>query len=608
MRKSLLFGSAASILALNVAAQNLEPKQYDECLVMRTSPDGFLGISDDELGTVILVNYKEGRMEYLEPEIEEFPDGTLRFTKVYSRGMGNCLSNTGIALVSTTDGRIDGSYWDNGEIKTVSRPGAPTDLLMLNGVTADGSRICGSAGTGMTMTDNLGCMAYPVVWTRGADGEYSEYTMLPVPEYDFTGRTPQMITAISISEDGKTIGGQVWDYFGMVTEPIIFTEDENGEWSYRLIEPVFYGHEWPENPGEPPTEPEPTEYMSEAGLKAYNDALKAYESGTASLPQPDPQQFLSPEGYAAYMDAYDAWDPAESPFPPNATEFMTDEELAAYNAAVEYYWEHYNDYPMPENYMTKEEYDAYAEAVDAYNEAFMQWYMKFEEFQFEYSDFTESLPQFDKNNVFVSGNGRYYATTSVKHNTQATPYRYDLKKEGEPSVYDKDIYLTYVNGDGVMMGGAPLFAYSRTAMILDTASDKFIKVSDYIKEKSLELHTWIEDNDPTVGTPSGAQDLSIIWGWTHEDTYLTNILPIGEYSGVSRPTAGQAFAMTAEADGTLNFTGMPTAVTISDVKGATVFSAENPGQSVSPRLSNGLYIVKATGENGAVIVRKILVR
>ncbi|MDO4335233.1 MAG: T9SS type A sorting domain-containing protein [Bacteroidales bacterium] len=609
MRKSLLLVSAASILALNAASLNLEPTQIDECLVMRTSPDGFMGLSDDELGTVIIVDYKTGEMHYLEPEIEEFPDGTLRFTKVYSRGMGNCLSNTGIALVSTTDGRTDGSYWDNGEIKTVSRPGGPTDLLMLNGVNADGTRICGSAGAGMSMTDDISCMAYPVVWTRGADGEFTEFTMLPVPEYDFTGRMPQMITAISISDDGKTIGGQVWDYFGMVAEPIVYTQDENGEWSYRMVEPIFYGHAWPENPGEPPTEPEPTEFMSEAGLKAYNDALDAYNNGTASLPQPDPQQFLSIEGYMAYVKALDQWDPAETPFPPSATEFMTEEELQAYNEAVEYYWEHYNDYPVAENYMTKEEYDKYAAAVNAYNEAFKQYFLKFEEFQIEYNNFIAELPQFDKNNVFVSGNGRYYATTSVLHNSEATPYRYDLEKTGEPDRYDEDIYLTYVNSEGIMMGGAPLFAFSRTAKILDAESNSFISVSDYIKGKSIELHTWVMDNTPSIGTPSGAQDLSIIWGWTNDDAYVTNILPVAEYgNGISRPAAGEAFGMKAEDDGTLNFTGMPATVMISDINGAIVFNAENPGLTVSPRLSAGLYIVKATGENGSVIIRKILVR
>lgn len=609
MRKSLLLGSAASIIALNAAAQTPKPTQIEECLVMTTSPDGFMGLSDDELGTVIIVDYKTDQMHYLEPETEEFPDGTIRFTKVYSRGMGNCLSNTGIALISTTDARSDGSYWDNGEIKKVSRPEGSENFLMLNGITADGTRICGSAGAGMTTSDEVACMAYPVVWTRGADGEFSEFTMLPVPKYDFTGRVPQMVTAISISDDGKTIGGQVWDYFGMIAEPIVYTQDDKGEWSYRMIEPIFYGHEWPENPGEPPTEPDPTDFMSEAGLKAYNDAINAYNNGTASLPMPDPQQFLSIDEYIAYLEAMDGWDPAETPFPPSATDFMTEEELEAYNKAVEYYWEHYNDYPVAENYMTKAEYDEYAAAVNAYNEAYKQYFLKFEKFQAEYSKFISELPQFDKNNVFVSGNGRYFATTSVLHNSEATPYRYDLEKTGDPDRYDEDIYITYVNSEGIMMGGAPLFAFTRTAKILDAESNSFISVSDYIKGKSIELHTWVMDNAPSIGTPSGAQDLSIIWGWTNDGMYATNILPVSANgSGISSPASEGAFSMRTEDDGTLYFTGTPSSVIISDINGANVFNAENPGLSVSPRLSGGLYIVKATGKNGSVIIRKILVR
>lgn len=604
MRKSiLLLGAPLLLTAFGANAADAEPKVVNDCLVSVTSPNGMMGVSDDDMGTIIIIDYK-GDMAYIyPPEMEAMPDGSYLVTKSYSKGMGNCISDNGIVLANTTEAYNDGSYWDNGTWKSVARPANASGLLQLNGITADGSRICGISGVGSTDAD-AATMATPVLWKRGADGAYNDYVMLPVPEVDFTGRAPQMITAVSISADGKTIAGQVWDYYGARAEPIVYLEDAEGNWSYKLVDLDFYDHDWPELPGEPPVVPEPFDFMTESEIAAYNAAVDAYNNAMAE-PEPTPQEFMTSDEWKAYQEAYNAWNPEDNPFPPSPTDFMTPDEVEDYNLAVQEYWASRPEYPMPEGFMSPSEYQAYADAVEAYNTEFFAWWEKQNTFMEEYFDFINVLPAFDNNNVFLSPDGRYYATTSIVDYV-ATPYRFDLQKN-DYELYNEDVLLSYVNNDGVLMGGYPMMEYSRTAKILDGTDGNFIDAYTYINDRNASLGKWISQNCPTIGTPSGAQDLGVIWGWTYFDRYYTNILPVAKSSGIGAIGGVAPFSFKAERGGAIVFTGEARNIVVFDTKGVKVFSAENPAARVETGLSAGTYIVKTTSTDGQMIVGKLLI-
>lgn len=79
---------------------------------------------------------------------------------------------------------------------------------MANGVSGDGSRICGTLDPGVVDSEKSP-LAIPVIWELQSNGTYSEPIILPHPETDWKGECPHSVTAITISEDGNTIVGQV---------------------------------------------------------------------------------------------------------------------------------------------------------------------------------------------------------------------------------------------------------------------------------------------------------------------------------------------------------------------------------------------------------------
>lgn len=58
--------------------------------------------------------------------------------------------------------------------------------------------------------------------------------ILPAPERDLAGGTPQGVIPHVISDDGRTVAGVVMDDTGMHEYPIIFRRADDGSWSYSL--------------------------------------------------------------------------------------------------------------------------------------------------------------------------------------------------------------------------------------------------------------------------------------------------------------------------------------------------------------------------------------
>ena len=156
-------------------------------------------------------------------------------------------------------------------------------------LTEDGQMVCGFLQPNVNAFDNV-ISAYPYIWEISGDNITA--TPLPYPEKDFTGRAPQGNYPLFISADKNRIIGRQIDFSGSAGVPIIWDKDSEGNWTYRTFgEDIVFkdGEEFPEWPDVEPKEPEAGNYMTEEELNAYQ---ADYDEWVAS-------------GYVGEMPAYE---------------------------------------------------------------------------------------------------------------------------------------------------------------------------------------------------------------------------------------------------------------------------------------------------------------
>lgn len=516
-------------------------------------------------------------------------------TEFYGIGLGNCISNTGIIVGKYND--VDCAYLYNNEWYEL-----PIDreenfgLNIANGITPDGKRIVGNVGIS---TMNLGSeqMVKPVYWDESAEGGYEMYKELPCPETDFTGRVPQYITAVSISDDGKTIVGQVVDWSGFFIYPIIYTQGEDGEWSYRtLCEGILYaeGTEFAEWPGEEPQKPDPTVYMNEEQKSAYLAALNIYLAE-----------------YEKMLNGEITWN--DMPAEPDPADYITD-NIEAYNTAMQEYNKALNDY-----YTALMEFDQilFGNTYDV---------------------------SFTFNNIHLSGNGRYLNTT-IESTDYTDPYR--PKSTDIPTKIDLQTNtLTQIEGSTSMIASSvmndgryivqnPAMAYGRNSYIVSADGKELTPFIDYLATinydmwdfaKSMSVYDVIYiDGYDEYGNPnySVAND-SIVSGSVHcnsDGTIFTSFM-YDEWSegNIIRQFSYQVdFTQIAGVDATekecnnfyvagntLYLKGEYTSVAVYNLNGACAMHLDAPSQATPLELPAGVYIVRAANNNRAVAKRVII--
>lgn len=245
MKKQLLTLACASFIACTCFGQTM--KKYEGLLFDKMSPNG-QWTTQAMQGSVVIFNRVDS-VFYV------YGDG--EGGSAYSIGQGNAINNDGIIVGGISDSQP--AYWQDGEWNLL--PLAEADTVVFNsadGITPDGRRIAGTMACTKWDLNASGQMLAPVVWTKGEDGKYGMYQRLPQPTRDFSGRIPMYITARSISDDGKTIFGQISDYSGMYPCLIVYKEDADGNWSYQTLgEELLYkeGAEFPAWPNYEPKQP-----------------------------------------------------------------------------------------------------------------------------------------------------------------------------------------------------------------------------------------------------------------------------------------------------------------------------------------------------------------
>ncbi len=565
MKKVLLLSAVAAMSAAAVNA--IEPQVLDDVMITKLSPDGNLAVSDMN-GVVTIFDFANDKTYEYGMDEETYVS--------YTTGLGNAISSTGIIVGGKGD--ENPAYWENGEWKMLP-VSEVSGVYGPNGITPDGGVICGivpSTSTGATTI-------LPAIWTRNDDGSYSDYKILPHPSKDFSGRDPQYITAVCISNDGKTIAGQIQDYSGMLPQPIVYRMNDKNEWEYELIHPemINVGNvEFPE------WSPEPY--------------------------RPEPEDFMTPENLAAYEEAYQTY--IQNGYNPDLM-------------------------PYPSEYMTPEEIAAFEEAAAIYNE----WLEK----DNAIGDIVWSLPDegaamFVYNNVALSGNGKYYGTTAqfiIDGEYKYMPIIFDLET-GDFTKHsaDKDISITFVADNGNALAGTVMDYLSISPMqayALKSGEDTFVPLIDFLAyspvtvdwmkknmshdgvatgEYDEEGSLILEDNYMITGMPTANADMSVIATWTTSDlwdidnwekpfAYSYLLTPGLNPTGIALPVDGANLAI-AIVDGAIMLNGDAASVAVYDLNGRLVMNVANPGAKVETTLASGFYIVKAVAANGEAVTVK----
>lgn len=566
---AVLFAGTSSALAI----QEVVKGEYLD----KISPNGVWAAGFIDTGSVVIRNLETGKTYQY---ITDGEGGVLN----YHIGQGSTpVSDTGVVVGSVNS--EDASYWENGEWHALPvLSDAYTNSA--RSVTPDGSVICGGLGQAPLSLDAENIMSIPAVWYRQADGSYSEPVVLPHPAKDFTGLLPQYITATSISADGNIVVGQIVDFSGYTREPIIYTRDASGEWSYS------------------------TPYTSL--LNPENVTFPEYP-GEFDMEMPSQESYMTESELAAFQAEWDRYISNQTDVMPKYEDFMTDEEIAEYQAA-------------------------YA----VYEKAYLEWQPKYEAFQKVFVSCLESGYSFIFNNVALSSDGRYYATTR-EIETLEDPFVGPVKS------YYPVVLLTdgsgYLDLDGnypeinlqttaIADNGSLLAAFidegilPYRAYIFPTLekSASAVPLEEYIAETNKEVADWMEENmmqfviDGITSTGQftytdfmcsgwavSTPDLSTIicavstYTWEFEDpyAYYSYIFSTGlKVGGVENVTASDA-SIEAMGHGTLKVNGSVSGIDVFDTAGRKVFSISNPSGNVATGLS-GLYIVRATLSDGTV--------
>ncbi len=574
MKKLLLF-TALAACGMSAMGADFTPNTIDNFFGQKISSNGRyltsyfygdLAVYDIETGKIVFSN-----------DIDT--DGEL------SRGNGNSVADNGTVVGSSaTDMML---IIHNG--KVVVPEWAQDKLGGFGGITPDATMICGSIYT-------QGYTSHPYVFPLDANGNVGDPIALPHPEKDMVGTKPQQTNANYISADGKIVAGNMKDDSGSFTIPIVYTKGDDGKWSYSFPSGKLFNPQGIELP------------------PYYGD-----------LPEPvwvNIQDYMSDQARAAYNQAMDQWASTgyQEELYPKPEEYMTPEQIEAYNAAV----------------------DKYNAEAAVYNEAMNKWFDAMDEI-------AATSVSFLYNSVCLSHNGKYLAATAQVPGEDFyspdiyTVYVFNLEDgtyEALTSTYT-NLAVVDVMDDGTVISASPLptmfnpipqaaYVYDQTKKDYVSYADYFASkghtaIADWLNEKFLaknvevgyDPETWdpIYGDLPATGFPFTTPDGSVMGAATntpyilpgYEDLdyltyYFTDLT-----TGIDNVAVDAAdITVKGLKGGVLLINGEVATINVYDLSGRQVYAADAVDGTINTGLPTGLYVVKATASNGAAVTAKVI--
>lgn len=458
MKKSIILLAALSLPAIaGLAAEVPENVVYQKGIyTFKISPNGLWFGSQG--GVASTYNSETGKVVYYED--------------MYI-GNGNAISDNG--LLVGTDNTSAVIMKDGEAIHSDSF--SPYWGSYINAITRDGSRITGFVN-GQRGAD---LMYIPFVADVDADGNVGELTILPHPKIDLFGSAaPQSVVGHSISDDGKSIIGEVTDWRGMFSYPIYFVQDDKGEWDYFLpTEQLFNptGIDIPRNPWlDEPKYPEPEDFMTNPLLKqAYEAAMEKWEASGYNGTQPNPSAY------------------------------MTEEDYANYEKAVEDYNEWY-----------------YGRLDD--EKAYVQLYI----------DVLRSSPGSSGGEMALHGSGDYFVArgTVLNENFEMVGTLYKFNRDGSyetlGNLTEEGLFPNQVLSDGTIVLTKAIMAVPDSYFLFPD-KDELVSLQDYLKPDHPEISNWIDSEFFGNGIVVVSDDMSVMGAGLTPDHYIYYDAELADY-------------------------------------------------------------------------------
>ncbi len=558
MKKSLLFTAIAG-LSLGASAQS-EPIVLDAFYACGVSDNGRY-VASVTLTDESIYDMETGQVIY-NASGESFTSGVTRN-----------LSDNGVFLTG-----IPSFAWlviDGKEVYPSVLD--KFEQTALDAITPDGKYITGKvnnagqvSGVG-TDTDYL-----PVLYTL-ENNELSEPTYLPFPTTDVFGEEVQYCSAVAITNDATKILGLVVSNNGFLQTPILYTKDDNGEWSYSLpLEKYINPNNitLPEKPTENPKQW--YEYATLNEILAYNAAIDAYESGESAI----------------YPDYWD---------------YMTESELAAYEA-----------------YRTD-----YENQVETYY--YLLWNI---------IDSSINVAN-NLVNISPDGTKAVVTALIEVENTdplidELTTQRYVVYKVDLTTCtatliqFDDNLISTGITNDGTIFCQHVNTSDFHEAYIYDS-ENKLISLVDYVDTSHPGWGAWITQKYTTqvisgytdtyatiysdfvvTGIPFANGDGSLI-ACAVEDlnsetaSVLKTVIYTDIKSGISNVAIDNKADITISAGrgGVINVSGDAASISVYDLSGRIVYTSNAVDATVSTGLGAGVYVVKATAKDGKSVTAKV---
>ncbi len=570
MKFRTLTFSAALAIALSATAQNM--KMYNGVSFDKASPNG-KWLVENIAGAMTIYDVVNDKT-YSLPESNSD-------TEMYSPGLGNSVSNSGkVCGFSMTK---DAFLWSNGTVDydILEQPtGHGTSFNGAQSFSSDERYIVGALGWNNASLSGNSMMAYPVIWTLNDNNTYS-CTALPYLAKDFAKATPQYVIAMVVSDDGRTVAGNLVSGNGRYKFPIIFKKNDAGEWNYTLLgKTEIYDEsrlsELPDIPVEP-DEPNYEDYMSESDKAAYNAAVEYYEE---------------------QLDLYNQGIIDTMPTKPVPGNYITDKtKLAEYTADVQDYVAKQKEFVAAQK--------KYQTALD--NITTGQYFMQ--------------------NNLFLSANGRYLATSLNKPSGITTPGYFDLTEEDpkfvEMTGESYSMYSTGILNDATIFAATPVTDVTRDTYVIKNDGNKMpISFYDYLLTRNATAAQWLKDNN-TYTTENG---VAIVSGTVHTNadgtvftSYYTDlysdenqtrksyVIDLNATTSIDNAsTDAQPMVNVAVNGKTLSVSGNAKETDIYDISGRNVATVCGSANTEIP--VPGIYVVKATANDGSQSTHKIIIK
>lgn len=445
------------------------------------------------------------------------------------------------------------------------------------GISEDGSVIVGN-----TSKKNEGNK--PVVWYRNESGGYDDYQELSYEVLGFDNRPNQSTWVMGVSNDGLKIYGRMIDYSGSLYWPVIWERSSTSskDWKYRrLCKDYFFNKDeiLPEWPQYKPEKPVGTDYLNEEEQAAFNKAMEIYNDSVAKASWTIPAEERGP--YPKY----------------NPEEHITDFFDLSTADGVERHNRYVNDYNQ-----FRDDALAYNDSIDLFNERFNKYIID------------ENV--FNMYDVAFADNGKYMTTRTRYKVVVIDPLTEEVVQlEGSDGLYP-----TAMLDDGTVFLGQPA-SFPPLDRIPSVYKDgKMMTFDEWLKGRSQKAY-----DDLIADFPDG--HFGVVYSRNPEGTtfggfnetfdygYKGWVMDLNAYddftAGISdAEISGDDISVSYNREaGRINITGADNAdVRIFAVNGSCVCSASGVSGSLSvPSLVNGAYIVEVKAE-GKVIRKKVILQ